>query len=220
MVLTKRKLALVGIGIVILLVVVSLPLLFSRSRHHKQGSNTDTMTGTVKLVLHPAAITNVTATLNNKPITLNTTTTNYTLKAGTYTLVVTKTGYNSFSQQFILGANHSLVININLRIDAPTPTSTPSNTAPAAQTPIGTTIQDRQIIDTVYFANSTWAFVNTTRSDGAIAFFIIQYDGASQTWNTAFGPGTIFPQSNLSILPTDMQAYLQNNGYTYNDGGN
>lgn len=167
--------------------------------------------GTVKIV-NANTVSDSTIRFNDKELKpLAGTASDYSLAPGDYTLKVTASGYTPFSTHFTVHKGDTLTVNVTLKPKSdPTiksigqivfPPSTPSNMS---------------VVNTVYFYNKTWAIVTIKTPDGNEGVIVAQYSASNSVWNVVLGPGTLFLQSDVQSLPSDvaknMESYVDTSG--------
>lgn len=168
-------------------------------------------TGNLQIDFNTPDQTGLVATLNNKPFLISGLRASYELKAGNYHLVVNKPGYTAFATDFSVSHAKTTTVNVTLtRSFEPTLTTSDQIDIPDV------TISNITIINTVYFYDKTWAFVKIRTADGNNAHVVVRYDDVGQKWEVMAGPGTIFSQTTLAGVPSDVVDYIQQNGYIMN----
>lgn len=192
-----KKLLIIGAPILVIIAI-----LLGLTAHSRQ-------TGSVQIIFSLPDQDNITATLNDKPLAITSAQKTYQLRTGSYKLVVKKPNYKDFTANFTVAANDSLVITASMQRAVAT---TPTTATAAIQKDMTNTLGDAQITGVTFFYNNTWAFI-TASSDGNGAYIVAHYDDVYNTWQATVGPGTLFLQSQLSGLPTDVVNYMQNNNY-------
>lgn len=168
--------------------------------------------GTVGIILNAPDTDNLEATLNSQPLTLN----NHNkvtkrLHKGSYTIIITKAGYQTFNNTFTVSGMDNLLINATLQRTS-IPTLDISTFASLSSDTAGSTVTGSQ-----YFGNHDWLIVNAVASSGNNVFYVLKYDDPSQKWSVQAGPDTIIDASEITAFPKDLQQYLQDNNYVMGD---
>lgn len=164
--------------------------------------------GTVGIILNAPDTNNVEATLNSQPLTLsNHNKVTERLHKGSYTVTITKAGYQTFNDTFTVKGMDNLLINATLQRTS-IPTFDMSTFPSLSSDTASTTVTSSQ-----YFGNHDWLLVNAIASSGNNVLYVLKYDDLSQKWSIQAGPETIVDISEIAAFPKDLQQYLQDNNY-------
>lgn len=165
--------------------------------------------GNVVITFNLPDTDNLQVALNNKSLPISGLSSNHQLRAGRYTLKATKTGYDTFNTSFTVKSGQQQLISITMQ----RPAVNSDQDKAAMEKKLDQSFPNATITMAQFFYQNTWAFIKLQTPDGNNAMAIEQYDAKSQTWNTIQGPGTLFDQTILPNLPTDVQNYLLQNDY-------
>lgn len=147
------------------------------------------------------------AKLNNQTLKVTNLSTTTNVSNGSYTLKVSKPGYQDFTTQFNVMTNHSTIINV---VMTPSTVGTLNNWAqvvPAYQFASQATIQSVS-----YFYDNNWAIANVSLF-GSNGIAVLKYQPTDQKWQLVLGPGTSFKSSDISSLPSDVSGYVRSHNY-------
>ncbi|HEY4161114.1 MAG TPA: PEGA domain-containing protein [Candidatus Saccharimonadales bacterium] len=195
-----------GILIVIILVVIGGSLFLMKQGHGPTGT---TATASISITYSGIPDTQgISVTFNSQAAT-PTNTGSYQVNPGTYTIDISKPGYQTFTTQLTADAAQSYTVNAQLQLIKP-PAAISSiqqlNTAtldlPQAATIAGTN----------YFYNNTWAVVLAS-AYGSNAVLVAEYNLSLGTWDVVLGPGTSFTSADMQQLPEQVSGYLAANNY-------
>jgi hypothetical protein len=202
----KRMRPLLIICIVLLAAIVTLS--FGLKAYHKHEY------GTLQLVIQAPSAKNITATINGKPLTITSLQASYTLSTGKKVLRIDAPNYHPFSTSFTITGEATEAINASLVSAAPqdpTVALQQISTSLTSILPTGFYVQSA-----TYFYGNTWtvAIINNSQNDSAI--IVAQYASTQTAWKLLLGPGTLFPSTSLTGLPSQVVSYMNAQDYTLN----
>jgi hypothetical protein len=184
----------------------------------------DSLHGTLQMDFQVPDTSSLSLSINSKnyqPVSLAD---NYTLHRGTYTVRVTKTGYQPFSAGFSIKTGQTVIVNADLVAEVTPPalslstTYTSGSVGPGAPT-LASTLPSTTTIDALaYFYGQTWAVLTLDQHTGiGIIVCVAQYQTASHAWVVAVQPDDDFSSNSVASLPPLVSTYVHNN-FTVNPG--
>jgi hypothetical protein len=201
---SKKKLLLI-IGLAVLLIIFSFVDLSERAAAAAHGY--------ASINFELPDTNHLTATINGQKIVVSSLNDNYTLKVGSQTLAVQKTGFKPFKANFQIQKNQTAIITVAMQSSAPQSTSVATQQVQTSFDPAGFTVTQ-----TTYFYSNTWVVANVSVDEGDTAIIVAQYVGGSQNWKTVLGPGTLFFPDDTANLPQDVTNYLEQQHYVLQEG--
>jgi PEGA domain-containing protein len=200
------KTKLVAVAGIAFLLVVGL-LLVGRAQHSKKPMQSGA-TAKVSLLYTNGDPSTATVRFDGKVITGSGTPPTYRVPAGTYTLTVEESGYDTFKTSFSTKAGDQLSVTVALKLVTP---PTPLQNTNQISIP-GAAIPGLTLVSEKYFYENTWAVLGVQAEGGDIATLVAKFDPAEKSWIAVAGPGTVFSVADLQGMPTGVQNYLMQSG--------